>query len=273
MLNQQDNQSSATRSADARTPSAKTPSAKTPSEGLVLAAGAGRRLRPHTDCLPKTLVTLDDGTTALDRILANFSASGLTRASIVVGYCADAVEARIDDLQSRYKVEVELIVNDHPEDRNNAYSLWCARDALSRGVLMSNGDTLHPPAVQHRLLAEPFSHNICLAIDDVKVLGDEEMKVALGNHGALQHISKSLPHDSSGEYIGVALIPATAAPLLIDALERTWQQDASQFYEAAFQHLATTGAVIETRSIGTVDWIEIDTLEDLDRANVLLCRS
>jgi choline kinase len=273
MLNQQDNQSSATRSADARTPSATTPSAKTPSEGLVLAAGAGRRLRPHTDCLPKTLVTLDDGTTVLDRILGNFSASGLTRASIVVGYCADAVEARIDDLQSRYKVELELIVNDHPEDRNNAYSLWCARDALSRGVLMSNGDTLHPPTVQHRLLAEPFSHNICLAIDDVKVLGDEEMKVALGNQGALQHISKSLPHDSSGEYIGVALIPATAAPLLIDALERTWQQDASQFYEAAFQHLATTGAVIETRSIGTVDWIEIDTLEDLDRANVLLCRS
>ena len=241
--------------------------------GLVLAAGAGRRLRPHTDGLPKTLVTLQDGTTVLDRILANFSAMHLTRASIVVGYCAEAITARAADLETRYQIEIELIVNDHPEDRNNAYSMWCARDALARGVLMANGDTLHPVEVQRCLLAEPWPQNICLAVDDVKVLGDEEMKVALSDAGALQNISKTLPHKSSGEYIGVALIPGSAAPLLIDALEHVWQQDSSQFYEAAFQRLVTSGVEIETRSIGTVDWIEIDTLDDLDRANALLCPS
>ena len=167
-------------------------------EGLVLAAGAGRRLRPRTEGLPKTLVALDDGSTVLGRILANFAAVGLTRASIVVGYCADAIDSRITELQSRHNLQLDLIVNDHPEDRNNAYSLWCARDALARGVLMSNGDTLHPPGVQLSLLAEPRSGNICLAIDDVKVLGDEEMKVVLGDRGALEQISKGLPHSSSG---------------------------------------------------------------------------
>jgi choline kinase len=241
--------------------------------GLVLAAGAGRRLRPHTDGLPKTLVQLEDGSTILDRILANFSAMGLTRASIVVGYCAEAIDARTSDLQSRYDLEIDLIVNDHPEDRNNAYSMWCARDAIVRGVLMSNGDTLHPPAVQRELLAEPRSRNICLAIDDIKVLGDEEMKVALDDRGVLQQISKALPHDSSGEYIGVALIPDTAAAQFIDALGHVWQNDASEYYEAAFQHLANIGVAVETRSIGVVDWIEVDTLDDLDRANALLCPS
>ncbi|MEA3186057.1 MAG: hypothetical protein QOJ74_2534 [Ilumatobacteraceae bacterium] len=242
-------------------------------EGLVLAAGAGRRLRPHTDHLPKTLVALDDGSTVLDHILDNFSASGLQRASIVVGYCAQAIERRVSDLESRHGLHIELIVNDHPEDRNNAYSLWCAREALARGVLLSNGDTLHPLSVQGVLLAQPGSGNICLAVDDMKVLGDEEMKVAINDEGVLQQISKGLPHDSSGEYIGVALLPAGAASQLTESLERTWQQDASQFYEAAFQDLATRGVAVETRSIGAVDWIEIDNLDDLRRANALLCRS
>ena len=44
--------------------------------GMVLAAGAGRRLRPYTDTLPKALVPVDDETTILDLTLSNFSKVG-----------------------------------------------------------------------------------------------------------------------------------------------------------------------------------------------------
>jgi choline kinase len=243
--------------------------------GLVLAAGAGRRLRPHTDALPKTLVRLADGSTVLDRILDNFASQGLTRAAIIVGYCADAILERMDDMEARHGLSLDAVMNDHPEDRNNAYSLWCARDVLMGGnVLLSNGDTVHPPSVQQVLLEDlDAATSIRLAVDAVKTLGDEEMKVDLHPDGRLRAISKELPHSSPGEYIGVALVPAPAAAALVDALERVWSGNPQHFYEAAFQALADDGVAIETRPIGTTSWIEIDSLDDLSTANRLVCHS
>ena len=125
--------------------------------GLVLAAGAGRRLRPYTDRLPKALVPVDGDKTVLDVILANFAQVGLTDVAVVVGYAADAVVERQRELEQRHGVRLELVKNDSAEDWNNAYSLWCARDLLGQGVVLSNGDTVHPVSVEERLLA-PRGH-------------------------------------------------------------------------------------------------------------------
>ena len=150
--------------------------------GLILAAGAGRRLRPYTDTLPKALVPVDEerGLTVLDLTLANFAEVGLTEAAIVVGYRAEAVQSRLADLEARYGLRIHLVFNDKAEEWNNAYSLWCARDLIKQGVILANGDTVHPDSVERTLLAAHESNpeaRILLALDDVKPLADEEMKV------------------------------------------------------------------------------------------------
>jgi choline kinase len=239
--------------------------------GLVLAAGAGRRLRPFTDCLPKTLVELGDGSTVLERILGNFATVGIDRATIVVGYCGSAIRSRLAELEEASGLQLDLVDNPHGETRNNAYSLWCARHALSEGALLVNGDTLHPASVQNTLLSRA-GDRITLAIDVLKVLGDEEMKVE-ADGGRLTAIGKPLPHDSFGEYIGVAWVPPAAAHDLVDALERVWRRDSNAFYEAAFQEMVMGGAAIDLVPIGDVNWIEIDNLDDLARANQLICLS
>lgn len=146
--------------------------------GLVLAAGAGRRLRPYTDTLPKALVPVDGDKTVLDLTLANFAAVGLTEVAIVVGYRKEAVYARKAELEATYGVTLTLIDNDKAEEWNNAYSLWCARDVIKRGVILANGDTVHPVSVEKTLLdARGKGQKIILALDTEKSLADEEMKV------------------------------------------------------------------------------------------------
>ena len=122
---------------------------------MVLAAGAGRRLAPYTDTLPKTLVPVDGDRTILDIALANLKAAGLDDVAVVTGYAAGAVEERKAALEERHGVTLELVFNDRAEIWNNAYSLWCARHLFGQGVLLVNGDTVHPPSVETTLLGEP----------------------------------------------------------------------------------------------------------------------
>ena len=159
--------------------------------GMVLAAGAGRRLRPYTDTLPKTLVLVDSDRTILDIALANLKAAGLADVAVVTGYAAGAVEERKDALERRHGVKLELVFNPKAEEWNNAYSLWCARELFGEGVLLVNGDTVHPPSVEQTLLASR-GPDILLALDDAKALGEEEMKVHLSESGHMTRINKAL---------------------------------------------------------------------------------
>jgi choline kinase len=240
--------------------------------GLVLAAGASRRLRPYTDILPKALLPVDGETTIMDISLRNLAAVGLTDVTIVVGYCADAVEERVTGFQEKYGVTITLVHNDKAEEWNNAYSLWLARERFADGALLVNGDTVHPVSVERTLLASR-GPGILLAIDDVKKLGEEEMKAVFNDGGRLTRITKLMePSEAHGEYIGATLIEKDAAAGLADALQATWERDPGLYYEDGYQEYADRGGEVRSAAIGEVDWVEVDNHADLARAREIACR-
>jgi choline kinase len=240
--------------------------------GLVLAAGAGIRLQPDTDSLPKTLLPVDGERSILDVALANLKRVGLERVVVVVGYAADRVSERVPEMQRRHGVELELIFNPKAEEWNNAYSLWCAREEFAQGALLVNGDTVHPAAVEERLLAGR-GEELLIAVDQAKQLGDEEMKVRVTEEGLLERIHKRIDASTAhGEYIGLTLIEPHAAPRLADALEATWRRDPSLYYEDGFQEYADRGGRIGIAPIGEVEWVEVDDHADLARAREVACR-
>lgn len=244
--------------------------------GLVLAAGAGRRLRPLTDGLPKALTPVVGDTTILDLTLGNFAKVGLRDVVVVVGYAAGAVRERVPALQDRHGVTLHLVDNPKAEEWNNAYSLWLARGSFVDGVLLANGDTVHPVGVQETLLAcrgASPEGGVVLAVDDVKVLADEEMKIRLKPDGTLSRITKQMnPAEAVGEYIGLTLIEPSAAEPLSSALEATWRRDPDLYYEDGYQELVDRGGSVAVAPIGAVDWVEVDNHADLARAREIACR-
>ncbi len=278
--------------------------------GMVLAAGTGRRLRPDTDGRPKALLPVAGETTILDIAIRNLAAAGLTEVVIVVGYAAGLVADRVPELERAYGVSIDLVHNDRAEEWNNAYSLWLAREYFGRGVLLVNGDTVHPVSVEKTLLAasaaarsgaesaarpkppaqpgggpgpaagasngarrEPLLGRVIIAIDDIKSLADEEMKVVLDHDGLLLRITKVMdPQHAHGEYMGVTLIEPAAAVALADSLETTWRRDPGLYYEDGFAEFSERGGAVLAAPIGAVEWVEVDNHADWQRAREIAGR-
>ena len=238
--------------------------------GIVLAAGGGMRLRPLTDELPKTLLPVDGDRTILELAVANLAEVGVHDVLVVSGHAAHTIDAAAADYGRRYGLAIEVRFNERYDTANNAYSLWLTRDVWTDGALMVNGDTIHPVTVEERLIAARGHADLLLAVDDVKLLAEEEMKVALAADGRLQRISKGLdPTEADGEYIGVNLIEPAAAADLAAALERTFGRDPTRWYEDGFQEFVDTGGDALGVPIGTVPWVEVDDHADLARARSL----
>ena len=168
---------------------------------------------------------------------------------------------------------LELVFNPKAEEWNNAYSLWCARDHFGEGVLLVNGDTVHPPSVERTLL-DGRGPDILLALDDVKPLAEEEMKV---------HVSPDGPHDADqqgdrpGHRAGRVHRPGADRGRRRRARwptrsRRRSTRDPQLYYEDGFQEFSDRGGHVGTAPIGAVDWAEVDDHRDLERAREIACR-
>ncbi len=96
---------------------------------------------------------------------------------MVTGFAAERVEERAAELEeSATAYASSSSTTTKAEEWNNAYSLWLAREAFADGILLVNGDTVHPPSVEETLLAAR-GDGVLLAVDQEKDLGAEEMKI------------------------------------------------------------------------------------------------
>jgi choline kinase len=211
-------------------------------------------------------------TTILDIALRNLAEVELRDVVIVVGYAAGAVESRLATFKRSYGVDITLVHNDKAEIWNNAYSFWLACEHMSDGVLMVNGDTVHPVSIEQTLL-EARGPEILLAIDAEKQLADEEMKIQVGPDRELVRITKLMdPATAFGEYIGATLLEGSVIPRLADALQATFERDPNLYYEDGYQELVDRGGRIDIAPIPSgTRWVEVDDHVDLAKARDIAC--
>jgi histidinol-phosphate/aromatic aminotransferase/cobyric acid decarboxylase-like protein/choline kinase len=245
---------------------------------IILAAGAGRRLRPLTDHLPKTLVEVN-GTPILENALRHLAAAGVRGAVVVTGAHAEAITGRYGERFAG--VRLHYAHNPRFVDTNNIVSLDLALRSLEGDTLLLEGDVFFEEAVLRRLLDAPGE---CVAAVDEYRPGMSGTAVTVADASAFRNVGAGAVervvlgrqqgagfdrqaafktvnlYRFSGEFVRSRLRPHLAAYLAAGATD--------QYYELALAAVALAGrGEVRAAHLGGLAWAEIDDPADLEEAS------
>jgi choline kinase len=225
---------------------------------VILAAGRGRRLRDVTADGNKCLVPIG-GSTLLERQIRSLRACGIDELTVVTGF-------RADDVRRACGAGVSFVVNDRFDETNSLYSLWLARELITDGLVVLNGDVLFHRQLLRDLLTSCDEDALLMAARRGDAYSDEEMKVRV-RAGCVAAIAKTLdPAETDGENVGIAKFGADGARVLVQALERIVAGGGErEWLPRAFAEFSQQRPlhVVETRGF---PWTEVDCPEDYWRA-------
>ena len=235
-----------------------------PPTAVILAAGVARRLAPATDRTQKSLLPVG-GRPILARMLDGLAAVGVPRVVIVVGHCADQVEALTASAPPGLTVQC-LYNPDYA--KGSAISLLAARDTIAgSSTLIMDADVVFPREFLRRLLASPAPNALLTdrsfhdTGEEVKLYTRGERVIALGK--------KVVPEawDLVAEGVGFFKCGAEAGPDLVRLLEHVIAESHGLCeYEDAL-HLLLSRHEVRAVDVTGLPWTEVDFAEDLRRAD------
>ncbi len=235
-------------------------------KAVILSAGQGKRLLPHTTDKPKCTVPVS-GQSIVEWQIQELLRVGITSITIVVGFGAEKVEALLATCITSGLVQT--IYNPFYALADNLMSCWAARHDMRQDFILINGDTLFESAVIEGLLAAPPAP-ITLVTDYKAHYDADDMKVIVKNN-QLQRVGKTLPGNLvNGESIGMMRFHNSGPQLFGSTIDRRIRtpEALKQWYLSLIDELAQDGHV-STHCIHGLAWAEIDSPQDLMQAETL----
>ena len=239
-------------------------------KAVILAAGVGSRLKNLTTDKPKCMLTIMDNELLIDYQIEKLKEHGILERDIFIigGYQFDILREYLR------KRDVNLILNPKFKEWNNIYSFFLINEisaiADNDDFILLNSDTLFHGDILNYLLN--CSKSNCVVIDTYKELGKEEMKVLIEDEKIIK-FGKDIPESlAAGEYIGLAKFNKSKLDILFDTINKLIKSGKTDiWYEIAFNY------VLDRIKVGYVDtqakpWIEIDTVEDYEKAKEIVKR-
>jgi choline kinase len=230
---------------------------------IILSAGQGRRLLPHTADIPKCLVPIDGQKSILELQLESLAACGIREVTVMVGFGAEKVESYLARRASD-GLEVRTKYNPFYRQSDNLITCWLAVSEMTGGCLLLNGDTLFESAVLARLLVSPYAP-VSVVIDRKREYTDDDMKVTLGPAMRLLAVGKTIPAPYvNGESIGLIRFLPEGSQAFRAGLERAVRDPDmhAKWYLEVLSEIAQSVA-IQAVSIEGLWWTEIDSASDL----------
>jgi len=248
-----------------------------PMHAVLLAAGAGSRLRPYTDDRPKCLVELC-GRPLLEHQRAALAAAGVERLTVVAGYRAEQLRAR------------GLEVRESPdwESTNMVHSLMRVRDLLAAGedLLVVYGDLVFEPRWVEALAASDAPVSVAVDLDWEELwrlrmedpLADAET-LRMRPDGSLAEIggTPTSLEEIEAQYLGLVRIGRGFGPALLELHDGLppegvrGRAPTGMYMTDLLQALVDAGHRVAAVP-GRGGWLEVDTVRDLETYRRLAAR-
>ena len=232
---------------------------------LLLAAGIGSRLYPLTQNEPKCL-TIVNAMSILERLLSNLNQHGFKRLVVVTGH----MENRIRDFLGNKvgNIAIDYIFSPLYETTNNIYSLWMAREVINEPFLLLESDLVFDESLLDAMLypdriavakVQPWMNGSCVTINKSQLV-----KAFLEDNA-----------DSFGKIkyktVNIYSISLTSWHCIVKKLDkRISDGKVNDYYETVFAEMIADGSLsLKIVSFDGKPWYEIDTIEDLAKAEKL----
>jgi len=231
-------------------------------QAVVLAAGDGGRLLPRTSDLPKPLLSVG-GRPIILHVLDALAAAGVEDAAIVVGYRGWLLREALAG-KAPPGMRLRFIEND-AYLLGNARSLWAARYAVDGSFVLAMGDHVVEPALV-RSLVDRADGRCRLAIeraapDDERA---DEATRARVRDGRVVDLGKALDDWNAldtGAFWCTQRVFDVMTPEMRDG-------EAGDVFAALAR-----GGELDAVDVTGARWIDIDTAEDLRRAEAMLAQA
>lgn len=240
-----------------------TPSSASQTHAIILTAGLGSRLAPHTESRPKVLVPVA-GEPMLTRMMRQLAACGVTSATLVTGDRGEQVEAAARAAAGR--LSLSFVHNPHYATTNNSYSLSLAAEQLRKGALLIEGDVVADPSVIASLVR---SSGPCWVVRPF-LPGMDGAVLRPGPDGRLAELTivKKGAQVAPGAFKSMGLLhldPAYGSRLAGWLAEEVATGGGKRYYDLVISdHLRDAAPML--LSVADGFWMEVDTPEDLELA-------
>ena len=241
-------------------------------EAIILAAGQGTRLRPHTLDKPKCMVEVCSHPLLMTQLHV-MRLCGVDQITLVGGYLSEKLPK---------EAVSSLVINPVYAETNMVWTLRHAAPEMGDDVIVSYGDIIFPPHVLKKL--QESEAEISVAVDDGwemywaerfdDVLDDAET-LQVNEAGNITEIGKktTLLDQIQGQYIGLMRFRGEGARKLRALLAGIDEETLIEGHPASnaymtdlLQHFINQGhEVTAVRFEGP--WCEVDSPEDFELAN------
>ena len=230
---------------------------------IILAAGLGSRLKEVTTEFGKAMVSLKNHP-LIDYAL-RFTENGLKNTKYVVG--GFGYEILKSHLSENDLPNVKLLYNDNYR-KGNLLTLKTAIEEFNDDMLIMNVDHVYNPVI-YKIIVHNIS-GITGIVDSDRQLYSDDMKVLTDDWGNIVDIDKSLTRYNKG-YVGMTTISRECIPVYLSAVEKVTETIGENAnVEAVLRYLSATENKPKTLDISGFGWLEIDTQDELLKAEQAL---